>query len=56
MAGKEIDSFFVKFKRLLYSEKNATLTIKSEAGKANETLTVSLDHVSSDLPPPPQNH
>ena len=53
MAGKEIDSFLLKFKSLLYSEKNATLTIKSEAGKADITLTVSLDHVSSDLPPPP---
>ena len=55
MAGKDIDSFLLKFKTLLYSGKNASLTIQSEAGKANVSLTVSLDHISSDLPPPPPN-
>ena len=30
----EIDSFVFKFKNLLHSEKDATLTIKSEAGRA----------------------
>ena len=53
MAGREIDSFVLKFKSLLYSKKNATLSINSDAGKATVTLTVSLDHIFSDPPPWP---
>ena len=52
MAGKEIDSFYLKSQRLLYSEKNAILSMNSEAGKVNVTLTVTLDNVLSDIPPP----
>ena len=37
----------------MYSERNATLTINSEAGRANFILTVSLDHVPLDPPPSP---
>ena len=53
MARAEIDSFILKFKRLLLSGRDATLVIKSNAGKAE----VSLKVVLGDLPPPPdQQH
>ena len=44
----ELDSFYGKFKNLLCAEKNATLTLKSEAGKAYVTLSIDLGHVHSD--------
>ena len=47
MANAELDSFYVKFKNLLYSEKDATLTLKSEAGRALVTLSLDLGHVHS---------
>jgi hypothetical protein len=34
MALSELNSFFFKFKNLLLAEENATLTLKSEAGRA----------------------
>ena len=40
----------------MYSEKNATLTMKAEDGRINVTLTVSLDNVLSDIPPPPPRY
>ena len=43
MAMSEIDSFIWKFRKLLYSGKNARLEIKSEAGKAVVTLTAEVD-------------
>ena len=49
MARAEIDSFILKFKRLLLSGRDATLVIKSNAGKAE----VSLNVVLGDVPPPP---
>ena len=49
MAPSELDSFYFKFKNLLFAEKNASLTIKSEAGRAQATLCVDLGHV---LPEP----
>jgi hypothetical protein len=53
MARAEIDSFILKFKRLLLSGRDATLVIKSNAGKAE----VSLNVVLGDVPPPPdQQH
>ena len=42
MARTEIDSFIVKFQSLLLSGRNATLEIKSNAGKAEVTLHVEL--------------
>ena len=47
MALSELDSFYFKFKNLLFAEKNATLTLKSEAGRAQVTLYVDLGHVLS---------
>jgi hypothetical protein len=47
MALSEIDSFVFKFKNLLHLEKDATLTMKSEAGRAVVTLSVELGHVLS---------
>ena len=47
MARWELDSFYSKFKNLLCSEKDATLTFKSEAGRAFVTLSVDLGHVHS---------
>ena len=47
MAPSELDSFYFKFKNLLFAEKNATLTLKSEAGRAQVTLYVDLGHVLS---------
>ena len=48
MAQWELDSFYSKFKNLLCAEKNATLTLKSEAGKAFVTLSLDLGHVLSE--------
>ena len=48
MAQWELDSFYVKFKNLLRSEKDATLTLKAEAGRAFVTLTLDLGHVLSE--------
>ena len=47
MALSELDSFLFKFKNLLHAEENATLTFKSEAGRAQVTLCVDLGHVLS---------
>ena len=44
----EVDSFYFKFKNLLVSEKDATLTIKSESGKVQVNLSVELGHVHSE--------
>ena len=54
MVHLELDSFFVKFKHLLRGEKDATLTLKSEAGRASVTLSLDLGHVLSEqgLHPP----
>ena len=40
MALLEIDSFVLKFKNLLHLEKDARLTLKSEAGRAVVTTFV----------------
>ena len=48
MVQFELDSFYVKFKNLLRAEKDATLTLKSEAGRAVITLSVDLGHVLSE--------
>ena len=48
MAQRELDSFYVKFKNLLRAEKDATLTLKSEAGRAFVTLSLDLGHVLSE--------
>ena len=55
MVQSELDSFYVKFKNLLRAEKDATLTIKSEAGRASITLSVDLGHVLSE-PGLPHQH
>ena len=47
MAKAEIDSFILKFKNLLISGRNATLVIKSNAGKAEVSLNVDLGQVHS---------
>ena len=54
MVQSELDSFYVKFKHLLRAEKDATLTIKSEAGRAVIVLSVDLGHVLSE--PGHQSH
>ena len=53
MARAETDSFISKFKNLLLSGRNATLLIKSNAGKAEVNLRVELDEIP---PPPDQQH
>ena len=45
MTVYELDSFYFKFKNLLLAEKNASLTLKSEAGRAEVTLSVDLGHL-----------
>ena len=45
MADLELDSFYVKFKNLVYSGKDANLTIKSEAGKVSVILSLDLGPV-----------
>ena len=42
MAHLEIDSFVLKFKNLLQCGKTATLTIKSDVGRAQVTLSAEL--------------
>ena len=59
MAMSEIDSFIWKFKKLLHFGMNATLEIKSEAGKAVLKLTAEVDvlpqpHIQSRNPPSSQ--
>ena len=58
MAHSELDSFYFKFKNLLYAEEDATLTFKSEAGRAFVTLSLDLGHVHSehDVQPPLGGH
>ena len=41
----EIDSFIFKFKHLWKSGRSASLSLKSDAGKAQVTLLVDLDEV-----------
>ena len=57
MVHRELDSFYNKFKNLLSAEKDATLTFKSEAGRAFVTLSLDLGHVLSghDHLPPGEN-
>jgi hypothetical protein len=55
MALSEIDSFVLKFKNLLHSEKDAKLSFKSEAGKVEVVLSVELGHVQF-APIPPQRY
>ena len=45
MTVSEIDTFYFKFKNLLLAEKNATLTLRSEDGRAQVTLSVDLGHL-----------
>ena len=47
MINYELDSVYVKFKTLLANEQDATLTLKSEAGRACVTLCLDLGHVHS---------
>ena len=54
MAMSEIDNFIVKFKNLLIAGRIATLTIKTEAGKAAVNLHVDLGDVL--LPPDQHQH
>ena len=45
MAHFELDSFYLKFKNLLYGGKNATLNMKTENGRAFVTLSLDLGDV-----------
>ena len=47
MAVQDLDSFYFKFKNLMFAEKDATLTVKSEAGQVQVSLSVDLGHVLS---------
>ena len=44
MVQSELDSFYYKFKNLFRAEKDATLTLKSEVGRAVITMSVNLGH------------
>ena len=44
MTMAEIDSFVSKFKNLLHCEKNASLSLKTEAGRVHVVLSVELEH------------
>ena len=50
MAVQDLDSFYFKFKNLLFAEKDATLTLKSEAGRVQVSLSVDLGHVLPEEP------
>ena len=45
MTHVELDSFYFKFKNLLYAGRDATLNLKSENGRALVTLSLDLGHV-----------
>ena len=45
MAVSEIDTFYFKFKNLLVAGINATLTLHSEEGRAQGTLSADLGHL-----------
>ena len=45
MAVQDLDSFYFKFKNLLFAGKDATLTLKSEAGRLQVSLSADLGHV-----------
>ena len=45
MTVSELDTFYFKFKNLLLAGKNATLTLKSEAGRSHVNLDVDLGHL-----------
>ena len=51
MTVSELDTFYFKFKNLVLAEKNATLTIKLEAGRTDVTLSVDLGHLLADAGP-----
>ena len=42
MAEQDLDSFYFKFKNLMFTEKDATLTLKSEAGQVQVSLSADL--------------
>ena len=56
-ANIELDSFYVKFKTLLHAGKDATLSMKSDAGKAIVTLSLDLGQFSlpDQYPPRPRD-
>ena len=51
MAVQDLDSFHFKFKNLLFADKNVTLTLKSEAGRVQVSLSADLGHVLPAEPP-----
>ena len=56
MTVSELDTFYFKFKNLVLAEKNATLTLKSEAGRTDVTLSVDLGHLLADAGPQQPHH
>ena len=46
----EIDSFFFKFKSLLRSQKNATLTLKTDSGKVSVNLSLEFENTLGSPP------
>ena len=56
MTVSELDTLYFKFKNLVLAEKNATLTLKSEAGRTDVTLTVDLGHLLADAGPQQPYH
>ena len=51
MTVSELDTFYFKFKNLVLAEKNTILTLKSEAGRTDVTLSVDLDNLLADADP-----
>ena len=51
MAVQDLDSFYFKFKNLLFADKDATLTLKAEAGRVQVSLSADLGHVLPAEPP-----
>ena len=46
----EIDSFFFKFKSLLRSQKNGTLTLKTDSGKVSVNLSLEVENTLGSPP------
>ena len=51
MAVQDLNSFYFKFKNLLFADKDATLTLKAEAGRVQVSLSADLGHVLPAEPP-----
>ena len=56
MTVSDLDTFYFKFKNLILAEKDATLTLISEAGRTKVNLSVDLGHLNPEAVPQQPHH